>query len=174
MTDHSFKFLRIPGLALAAAVSMVHATDPPPAAQPGPMHQHGAPIQAARVESPEECTYCGMNRTRFARSRMLVEYADGSQVGTCSIHCTAIELRKTQGNAPKALRVGDRADATNKLIDARTAFWVIGGSERGVMTPLPKWAFATKADAEAFIQKLGGKQASFEEALAAATQELKK
>lgn len=163
------KRLSIPGLVLASATCLL-AADPPAK----PMHGHAAPVQGAQVEAPEECTYCGMNRTRFARSRMLVEYADGSQVGTCSIHCTAIELKKTRGNAPKALRVGDHGDPAHPLIDARTAFWVIGGSERGVMTPLPKWAFARKAGAEAFIQKSGGVLASYEEALAAATQELKK
>lgn len=169
MLPTSCILLRIPGFALALTASLL-AADPPAK----PMHPQGAAVQGALVEAPQECTFCGMNRTRFARSRMLVDHADGSQVGTCSIHCTAIELKTTQGKAPKALRVGDHGDPSHPLIDARTAVWVIGGSERGVMTPVPKWAFASKAGAEAFIQKSGGKLASYEEALAAATQELKK
>ncbi len=155
-------------LGVLPAASLAQGVQPP--AHPAPP----AATQVAKVEAPEACVYCGMNRTRFSRSRMLVSYPDGSQVGTCSIHCTAIELKKTQGTAAKALLVGDRGDGAHKLIDARSAVWVIGGSERGVMTPVAKWAFARKEDAEAFIQKSGGKLAGFEEALAVATQELKK
>ena len=38
------------------------------------------------------CNYCGMDRTKFGHSRMLVEYEDGGEVGTCSIHCMALEF----------------------------------------------------------------------------------
>ncbi|HSB34174.1 MAG TPA: nitrous oxide reductase accessory protein NosL, partial [Nitrospirota bacterium] len=64
------------------------------------------------------------------------------------------------------IRVGDYD--SRKLIDATTAFWVIGGSKEGVMTELAKWAFENKADADAFIKKNGGKPASFNDALHAA------
>jgi nitrous oxide reductase accessory protein NosL len=60
---------------------------------------------------------------------------------------------------------------TLKLIDARTATWVIGGKERGVMSNVPKWAFATKQAAEAFIRDNGGRLATFDEALALAKKE---
>jgi nitrous oxide reductase accessory protein NosL len=48
----------------------------------------------------------------------------------------------------------------------------MGGKKRGVMTQLPKWAFQTKADAEAFIKTNGGKIVPWAEALAAAREEL--
>jgi nitrous oxide reductase accessory protein NosL len=57
---------------------------------------------------------------------------------------------------------------SRKLIDAKTASWVIGGSKKGVMTKTAKWAFAEKVDAAAFIKANGGKPATFDEVLKAA------
>ena len=57
------------------------------------------------------------------------------------------------------------------LIDAETAVWVIGGEKSGVMTELPKWAFAKKDDADAFIKVNGGKIAGFDEAMSLAEKE---
>jgi len=61
---------------------------------------------------------------------------------------------------------------TKKLIDAKSAAWVIGGTKKGVMTPVAKWAFADKKEADAFIKANGGKPATFGEALKAAEKEL--
>ena len=38
-----------------------------------------------------ECLYCGMDRQKFAHSRILIEYEDDSE-GFCSLHCAAINL----------------------------------------------------------------------------------
>ncbi len=61
---------------------------------------------------------------------------------------------------------------TKGLINAETAFWVIGGSKPGVMTKNAKWAFANKADAEKFQKENGGRIARFDEALEAAYKDL--
>jgi nitrous oxide reductase accessory protein NosL len=53
------------------------------------------------------------------------------------------------------------------LIDAQTAFWVIGGDLPGVMSMRATWAFKNQADAQKFIQQHGGDAASFEQALEA-------
>lgn len=120
------------------------------------------------VEPPADCKQCGMNRTSFARSRMLITYSDGSS-GTCSINCVAVDLKENRGKTVKSLQVGDYNSM--ELIDAKTAIWVIGGKQRGVMTKVPKWAFADKSDAEKFIRESGGKLATFDEALKAAEDE---
>ncbi len=91
-------------------------------------------------------------------------------VGVCSLHCAIVELDTNQGRKVKTLLVADRNTGT--LIDAEKAIWVMGGKKRGVMTQLPKWAFQTKGDAEAFIKKNSGKIVSLEEALTAAREEL--
>ena len=122
------------------------------------------------VAKQASCKYCGMDRKTFAHSRMLVTYEDGSTMGTCSLHCTAVELALNIDKTPKSIEVGDFK--TKKLIDAEKAFWVIGGSKPGVMTKRAKWAFESKADADAFIKENGGKPASFDEAIKASYEDM--
>jgi nitrous oxide reductase accessory protein NosL len=110
-----------------------------------------------------------MDREKFAHSRMLITYTAGSSVGVCSIHCAATELKAGKG---KTVRVVEVADLNSKkLVDAEKAIWVIGGSRKGVMTRTPKWAFAKKDDAAAFVSKNGGKMATYKEALTLAEKE---
>jgi nitrous oxide reductase accessory protein NosL len=116
------------------------------------------------------CAYCGMDRKAYGFSRMLIHYEDGSAAGVCSLHCAVIELNANQNRAVKALLVADRDN--RDLVDAVKATWVIGGSKRGVMTQRPKWAFRTKAAAEAFIKDYGGAIVSWAEALASAREEV--
>jgi len=122
------------------------------------------------VAKQASCKYCGMDRKTFAHSRMLVTYEDGSSMGTCSLHCTAVELAINIDKTPKSIEVGDFK--TKKLIDAEKASWVIGGSKPGVMTKRAKWAFESKADADAFIKENGGKPASFDDAIKASYEDM--
>jgi copper chaperone NosL len=115
------------------------------------------------IQAHQNCKYCGMDRAKFAHSRMLIEYPDGSSFGACSIHCAAINLALTLNKQPKAILVADYHK--KNLIDAEKAYWVIGGKKPGVMTKTAKWAFADKKDAEAFIKENGGKLANFDDAM---------
>lgn len=116
------------------------------------------------------CKYCGMDRQMFAHSRMLVEYDDGSSMGTCSIHCTALDMALHIGKTPKANMVGDYK--TKKLIDAEKASWIIGGKKPGVMTKNAKWAFANQDDAQAFLKENGGRMGSFDDAMKATFEDM--
>ena len=127
---------------------------------------------ADRVEGPDSCKYCNMDRTKFAHSRMLITYSDKSTVGTCSLHCTAVELANNIDKMPVSIKVGDFN--TKQLIDAETAYWVIGGDKMGVMTARAKWAFANKADAEAFMKTHKGVLGSFDDAIKAAYEDMYK
>jgi len=118
------------------------------------------------IKKEPTCKYCGMDRGKFAHSRMLVVYDDGSVLGTCSIHCLAVDLALNIDKTPTSTQVGDFN--TKKLIDAEKAFWVIGGNKPGVMTKQAKWAFESKEDAEKFIMMNGGTLATFDEAMKAA------
>lgn len=119
-----------------------------------------------KVEAPDSCVHCGMDRTKFGHSRMIVSYTDGSSAGTCSLNCVVTDMQKNKGKAVKSYQVADYN--SRKLIDAKSATWVIGGSKKGVMTKVAKWAFADKKDADAFVKANGGKAATFDEALKAA------
>ena len=129
-----------------------------------------APFSAALaqedVHRSPNCPYCGMDRGKFAHSRMLLTYEDGSVLGTCSLHCLAIDLAVNIDKTPKSIQVGDYAG--KELIDAETAHWVIGGNKPGVMSKEAKWAFASREAAEAYVKENGGRLATFDEAMKAA------
>ena len=122
------------------------------------------------VQLHKACKYCGMDREMYAHSRMLIEYDDGATVGTCSLHCLALDLALNIDKTPRAIRVGDYG--TKDLINAETAVWVIGGSKPGVMSKNAKWAFATKEAAEKYRKENGGTIAGFDVALEAAYKDI--
>ena len=124
------------------------------------------------VGKHQSCSYCGMDRGKFAHSRMLVEYDDGTSFGACSLHCTAVNLATSIDKTPRMIEVGDYY--SRKLIDAEKAFWVIGGNLQGVMTANAKWAFETRQDAERFIRENGGSVAIFDDAIKAAYEDMYK
>lgn len=122
------------------------------------------------VQQSPSCKFCGMDRAKFAHSRMIVTYEDGSSLGTCSIHCLAIDLATNIDKTPRLIQVGDYN--SKNLIDAEKAFWVIGGNTPGVMSKQAKWAFEKKEDAEKFVKENGGAIATFDEAMQAAYQSM--
>jgi copper chaperone NosL len=121
------------------------------------------------IDQHRDCKHCGMDRKAFGYSRMLVEYKDGKNVGTCSLHCVVTELNSNKSGEVISFKVADRN--TRQLIDAEKAVWVIGGSKRGVMTMRAKWAFATRDAAQLFVDDYGGTIATWSEALAAAKED---
>lgn len=132
--------------------------------------------QVSLVQAQEDikkypsCKYCGMDREKFAHSRVIIEYDDGSIVAACSIHCAAVDLASNIDKTPKAILLGDYG--TKNLVDAEKAFWVIGGNKMGVMTRKAKWAFEKKADAEKFIAENGGTLTAFDDVMKAAYEDM--
>lgn len=122
------------------------------------------------IAKHKACKYCGMDREKFAHSRMLIEYEDGSAVATCSIHCAAIDLAISIDKTPKMIWVGDYQ--TRQLKDAEKAFWVIGGGKMGVMTKRAKWAFGTSEEAKTFTEANGGDPVVFDQAMKAAYEDM--
>jgi len=115
-----------------------------------------APAAAAEkdVEMIPSCHLCGMDRAKFASTRMYVEYADGSVIGTCSVHCAAVELSQSFGKAISFIQVADAK--SGRLLDVEKASWVLGADVPGVMAKKSRVAFAESADAEAFQKEKGG------------------
>lgn len=116
------------------------------------------------------CQYCGMDRVKFGHSRMLVAYKDGGEVGTCSLHCMSLEYANSINRVPVKLLVSDYN--SGELIDAHTAFWVLGGDRRGVMTARAKWAFNARSSADAFISQYGGSMIDFDQAMKASYEDM--
>lgn len=115
------------------------------------------------VEKIPSCQYCGMDREKFGSTRMLIEYENGTTIGTCSIHCAAVDLAQSFGKAIKAIRVADYR--TGRLVEAGEATWVVGAALPGVMASKSRLAFSAKTDAEAFRKEKGGEIADFDAAI---------
>jgi nitrous oxide reductase accessory protein NosL len=130
----------------------------------------GAVATPPDIQKHPTCGICGMDREAFGYSRILVAYDDGASFGACSLRCAAIDMIARLDKTPVAVSVGDYG--TRALIDADRAFWIIGGSEPGVMTDRAKWAFASEKDALTFRSAKGGTLAGFDEAMTAAFTDL--
>jgi len=122
------------------------------------------------IKMHPECLFCGMDREKFAHSRIVIHYRDKSETGLCSLHCAAVDMAVNLDKTPASIQAGDYN--TKQLVDAEAAFWVIGGDLPGVMTRRAKWAFEKKADAEQFVHKHGGQIADFETAVRAAYEDM--
>ena len=129
--------------------------------------------QAVAIESADECHLCGMLISSFAGPkaelfRKGITQADGNSVKKfCSTrdmfsfyldpenkrNVTTIlvhDMSKAPWNAPK----------DEFFIDARSAFYVVGSSQRGAMGKTLA-SFSAKSDAEAFAVEFGGKVVDF-------------
>ncbi|MBU1236567.1 MAG: nitrous oxide reductase accessory protein NosL [Gammaproteobacteria bacterium] len=122
------------------------------------------------IEKAPKCPYCGMDRTKFHHSRMVVHYSDDLYDGTCSIHCAAISLSINLDRDPKALWVADNAAAGDikPLVEVDKASFLVGGSAKGVMTKRSKVAYGSADAAKAAQKANGGELADFDQALLAA------
>jgi copper chaperone NosL len=116
------------------------------------------------------CLHCGMKKSAYGHSWMIIGYADGSSVGICSIHCGAIHMALNTDKDVNSITVGEYN--THKQIEAERAYWVIGGDKPGVMTIRAKWAFETKKAADSYIQIHGGRPADFGEVMRAAFEDM--
>jgi copper chaperone NosL len=127
-------------------------------------------VMEADLKEHPECLLCGMDRQRYAGSRMYVRYETGKSTGTCSIHCAAIDLALHTDALATSVMVGDYR--TKRLIDAEKAFWVIGGDKAGIMTIRGKWAFGEKEEAEKFIRENKGRLGTFDDAMKATLEDM--
>jgi len=122
------------------------------------------------IEQYPACKYCGMDRQKYSHSRVLIDYQGGSGLGTCSLHCAAVDLAVNIDKIPQSIQVGDFD--TRELVDAEKASWVLVPDKPGVMTARGKWAFATREAADRYAAANGGKVISFDEAMRAAYEDM--
>lgn len=118
------------------------------------------------------CIYCGMDKTKFGFSWVIIVHEDDTRAEFCSIHCAAIHLALHTHQTIDTITVGDYFTA--RQIEADKAHWVIGGDKLGVMTSKAKWAFETREAAGKFIKEHGGQIAVFEEVIKAAFEDMYK
>ncbi len=126
---------------------------------PNFIHRH--PIKnPPEFTDKEKCDNCLMDRNRWARTRYEFQNSKGSFY-TCSIYCVVALSMKLE-EEPKNIKVAHYLHP-ERMIDTDKAFYVIGSSAPGTMTKKSKIAFTTKAEAQKFILRYGGKLSTFED-----------
>ena len=121
--------------------------------------------------SKEFCNVCGMHLTKYYRTNHTAEFKNGHKEQYCSLHCLS-EVHKDYEQKIKNIQVVDTNSL--KLIDAKKAFYVVGSSKEGTMSPISEYAFSTKIEAEKFKKEFGGEIHTFEETLKLAKDNLDK
>jgi nitrous oxide reductase accessory protein NosL len=109
------------------------------------------------------CPECGMTLSMFFKTNHTAT-VNGKVKQYCSLHCLVDDTKK--GSKLADIKVVDITSL--KFIDASKASYVVGSSKKGTMTKVSKYAFANKADAEAFAKANGGKVVNYKEAYKAA------
>ncbi len=143
---------------------------PVPAAEPFSKAAAGEPELIQQGPERDWCPVCGMKLRLFYKTSHALRTADGRQRQYCSLRCLVKDLDRLGETGGNAIRVVDAA--AGKLIDARSAHYVLGSEVPGTMSRRSKLAFADRAAAAAFAAAHGGRLVSFDQALAAARTDL--
>ena len=109
------------------------------------------------------CPECGMTLPMFYKTNHAAT-VDGKVKQYCSIHCIVEDTQK--GSKLTDIKVVDVMSL--KFIAVDKASYVVGSAKKGTMTMVSKYAFASKADAEAFAKANGGKVVDYNGAYKAA------
>ncbi len=116
-----------------------------------------------KIMGTASCPVCSMHIKKFYKTSHAVVYNDGKKEHFCSITC----LAKTMKNR-KDIKTIYVADASNgKLINAKSAIYVIGSKVPSTMGGSSRLAFASQSSADTFQKKYGGKIGNFSMALEA-------
>lgn len=127
-----------------------------------------APLQALEPDDQAACALDGMLLRDFPGAKAQVRYADNQTEYFCDVmELLGAMLAPEQRRAVSGFYVQDMGKADwqhprGNWIAARDAVYVVGSSAQGSMGPtiVP---FAQQADAEALVQKAGGKVLRFEQ-----------
>ena len=121
--------------------------------------------------SKEFCNVCGMHLTKYYKTSHTAEFKNGHKEQYCSLHCLA-EVHKNYEDKIKNIQVVDTNSL--KLIDAKKAFYVVGSSKEGTMSPVSEYAFLNKDEALKFKNEFGGDIYNFDESLKLSKDRLEK
>jgi len=115
------------------------------------------------------CPECGMTLPMFYKTNHAAT-VDGKVKQYCSLHCIVEDTQK--GSKLTDIKVVDVTSL--KFIPVEKATYVVGSGKKGTMTMVSKYAFAKKADAQAFAKANGGKVVDYNGAYKAAEKDFTK
>lgn len=127
------------------------------------------PILIQKGEQKEWCPVCGMNIGMFYKTSHISKVNNNQDRQYCSMRCLVVDMKEHKIDLDD-IKVVD--SSTQKLIDAKSAFYVVGSDVAGTMSKVSKLAFADKEAAEEFNIEHGGKIVDFATALAMAKESL--
>lgn len=130
----------------------------------------GEPELIQKGDQKAYCPICGMSLKMFYKTSHGVILNDGTEKQYCSMRCLAADWASIESKVTKVLVTDVKSE---KLIDAKSAFYVVGSKVPGTMSMVSKLAFSTEADAKAFAAENGGEVMKFDAAFAKAQASLK-
>jgi len=110
----------------------------------------------------EWCPVCGMSIEAFYKTSHASKIHNHKDRQYCSMRCLAVDMQEHEINLDD-IKVVDVA--TQKLIYAKSAYYIVGSDVQGTMSKISKLAFGDKEAAEDFNMEHGGKIVDFAAAL---------
>lgn len=117
--------------------------------------------ELSQAAKPERCGQCGMELSKYLRTRYEIKWVDGTVTRTCGVQC----------GLTQQLKHGDRFSSavakdylSGNLFDAKRGSYVFSSKVLADMAP-GFIAFETRKKAEDFAKEHGGQVLSFDEAL---------
>ena len=122
-------------------------------------------------KGPEKhwCPVCGMNIKTFYKTSHTAKLQSNKPRQYCSMRCLAVDMKEYKIDK-KSIQVVDAK--SEELIDATTAFYLVGSKVPGTMSKVSKLGFKNEADALEFKKKRKGKIVDFNTALLTAQNSL--
>lgn len=125
----------------------------------------GDPELIQKGDEKAYCPICGMSLKQYYKTSHGVILKNGTAKQYCSIRCLAADYPSIQSQISKIVVTDVKSE---KLIDAKSAFYVVGSKVPGTMSMVSKLAFANEADAKAFASENGGEVMGFDATFAKA------
>ncbi len=127
------------------------------------------PVLVQKGEGKQWCPICGMDLKIFYKTNHIAKIHKNKNRQYCSVRCLVIDMREYEIKK-EDIQVVDVK--TENLIDAVSAFYVLGSNVKGIMSKTSKLAFAKEKDALAFVKENKGKIVDFETVLKSAKKSL--
>lgn len=128
------------------------------------------PVLVQHGKGKHWCGICGMNLKIFYKTNHIAKVQHLTDKQYCSLRCLVVDMKMYDINLDTVMVVDSK---TEKIISAKTAFYVVGSKIKGTMTKVSKLAFASKGDAEKFTNKYKGKIVDFNSVIKLAQDSLK-
>lgn len=125
----------------------------------------GEPELIQKGDEKAYCPICGMSLKQYYKTSHGAILKDGTAKQYCSIRCLAADWQSIEANVKQVVVTDVKSE---KLIDAKSAFYVVGSKVPGTMSMVSKLAFANEADAKAFAVENGGEVMGFDATFAKA------